>query len=283
MDRDEPRMRREGGIETQRRGGEPGREIAHQGRDLGRRGQYQRRTGDQPLIPAVAAGLLGVELGEDQPVDLAEVDLAQRLAGGGERAHKGERVAMADRLEMILQRLAADRDALFEDNRGFAAGQRIAFDGIRAVGQLDVIPGRQRREAARAQRTQSIELLLFTAQPVDRAAARHRAAVRDGKLTASSIPAGSSWIMISAFGKARRSRISTSSEISCARNRLIMPSISRCSWIKAVGPAIRVRMSCTAVTSGWLSAIARTRARSASGSSRSISWVKDSRAILVAL
>src|ERR1700730_139077 len=184
---------------------------------------------------------------------------------------------------MVLQRLAADPEALFEDDRGFAAGQRVAFDGVRAVGQLDIVPGRQRRKAARAQRAQSIELLLFAAQPVDRAAARHRAAVRDGKATGSSIPGGSSWIMISACGKALRSCISTASEISCACSRLIVPSISRCSWMNAVGPAIRVRMSWTAVTSGWLSAIARTRARSASGNSRSISWVKDSRAILVAL
>src|SRR5205823_513957 len=47
-------------------------------------------------------------------------------------------------------------------------------------------------------------------------------------------------------------------------------------------PAIRVRMSWTAVTSGWPSAIARTRARSVSGISRSISCTSDSRAILTA-
>src|SRR5437667_12526748 len=109
-------------------------------------------------MPAIAAGLFGVDLGEDQPVDLADVDLAQRLPGGGERAHEGQRVAMADRLEMVLERLAADRDALFEDDRGLAAAQRVAFDRVRAVGQLDVIPGRQRRVAWLAVRAPTVGL-----------------------------------------------------------------------------------------------------------------------------
>src|SRR5260370_34541103 len=108
---------------------------------------------------------------------------------------------------MVLERLAADRDALFEDNRGLAAGQRIAFDRIGAVGQLDIVPGCQRVEALRAERPQSVEPVLFIALPPDRAA-RHRAVVRAGHVTRSSMPAGASWLMLSACGKACCSRAS---------------------------------------------------------------------------
>src|SRR5438046_6946543 len=118
---------------------------------------------------------------------------------------------MADRLEMVLERLAANCNAFFEDDRGFAAGQRIALDRIRAVGQLDIVPGGQRIEALPAQRPQPVEPLFLFAQP-GAAAARHRAVVRAGNVTRSSMPAGSSWIMISACGKACCSRASTPSD-----------------------------------------------------------------------
>src|SRR5579862_1172770 len=215
-------------------------------------------------------------------MNFADVDFVHGLAGGRERSDKVQRIAMAERLEMILERLAADRDAFFEDNRGLAAGQRVALDRVRAVGQLDIVPGRQRFETLRSQRPQPVEPLFAGAQPIARDAA-HRAGLRAGNATGSSIPAGSSWMMISACGKARPSSASTASETSCACKRFIWPSISIWSWMNAVGPAMRVRMSWTAATSGWLSAIARTRARSSSGSSRSISWVKERRAILTAL
>jgi hypothetical protein len=50
----------------------------------------------------VPPGLLGIEPRQDQPVDLADVHLANRLAGRRQSTHEMQRVAMADRLEMVV-------------------------------------------------------------------------------------------------------------------------------------------------------------------------------------
>src|ERR1019366_10359156 len=47
-------------------------------------------------------------------------------------------VVMIDRLQVILERLARDGDALLDDERGFGGGQRVALDRVRCVGQFEV-------------------------------------------------------------------------------------------------------------------------------------------------
>jgi len=49
-------------------------------------------------------------------MNFTDVDFARGLARCGERTDQMECVAMAGRLEVILQRLAANRDAFFEDD-----------------------------------------------------------------------------------------------------------------------------------------------------------------------
>src|SRR5437763_454795 len=106
MDRDEAPMRFEAGFRARRRRREPAGEVAHQRRYLGGRGEHERRAGDRPLVPAIAPSLLGVDTRHDQPMDLAHIDLTYPLAGGSEGADEGKGIAMTNRFEMVLQRLA---------------------------------------------------------------------------------------------------------------------------------------------------------------------------------
>jgi hypothetical protein len=192
VDRDQPGMRRKTGFGSGGRHRQPCRELRHQRRDFDRHRQYQRRARDHALRDAVAAGLLRIDAHHDQAVNFAEVDFAHGLASLRQGPNEMQRVAMADCFQMVFQRLAADRDALFQDQSRFAAGQRITFDRVRAVGQLDIVPGGQHREPLRAHRPQPVQFLLRPRQPFG-ARYCHRAAVRGaGKLTRSSIPAGSS-------------------------------------------------------------------------------------------
>src|SRR5436190_13230916 len=120
-------MRLESGFRAGGRCREPGSEIAHQRRNFGRGGEHERRSSNRALVRAVAAGLLGIDAGDDQPMDLANVDFAYLFTGCGERAGKTERIAVPERLKMVLERLAADRDAFFEHDRGLAAAERVAL------------------------------------------------------------------------------------------------------------------------------------------------------------
>ena len=97
-------------------------------------------------------------------MDLADVGLADRLATCGEGTDIAERVAMADRFEVVLERLAADRDPLFEHDRGLAARQGVALDRVRAPGQLDIVPFGQRLETTPGQRTQAVEAVFLRPQ-----------------------------------------------------------------------------------------------------------------------
>jgi len=47
---------------------------------------------------------------------------------------------MVDRFLVILQRLAANRETLFEDEGRFLPRERVAFDGVGRVGQFNVVP-----------------------------------------------------------------------------------------------------------------------------------------------
>lgn len=57
---------------------------------------------------AVVAGLAGVDLLQHQAVDVAGIYFPHRLRRRSEFAHVAECVAVADRFEVVFQRLAAD-------------------------------------------------------------------------------------------------------------------------------------------------------------------------------
>jgi len=89
-------------------------------------------------------------------MNLAYVRLSNGLRASAQAAHIIQGLLVAHRLEMILKRLAADRQALLQHDRGFTARKRIALDGVGRIGQFYVIPCIQRRLTAAALQTQII-------------------------------------------------------------------------------------------------------------------------------
>lgn len=64
---------------------------------------------------------------------------------------------MVNRFKVIAQRLASHGDAVLDKLRCLSQGQRVAFDGVRCVGQVNVIgflQGEQRFARHRADRIQ---------------------------------------------------------------------------------------------------------------------------------
>jgi|SRR5271166_3158662 len=68
---------------------------------------------------------------------------------------------MVDRLQMILERLAADRDPLLDDERRLGGAQGVPLDRVRRVGQLEIVDVLEVAEAGAYYGTQSIELGLL--------------------------------------------------------------------------------------------------------------------------
>jgi hypothetical protein len=46
---------------------------------------------------------------------------------------------MIERLEVVVQGLAADRNALFDDQSGFKRAERVAFECVLGVCNLDIV------------------------------------------------------------------------------------------------------------------------------------------------
>ena len=67
-------------------------------------------------------------------------------------AHPLQRMIMIDGFEMVAQRFAADGDPVLDDLGRFAKRERVSLDGVRGIGQLDVIMLLQLREGGGRQR-----------------------------------------------------------------------------------------------------------------------------------
>jgi hypothetical protein len=76
-------------------------------------------------------------------------------------AHPLHGFVVIDRLKVLAQRLAADGDAVFDDFGGFAVCKRISLNGIRGVGQLDIVIFLELCEDATRQWAQSVQLRLL--------------------------------------------------------------------------------------------------------------------------
>ena len=86
--------------------------------------------------------------------------LANRRRGSGYLAHPKHGLVVINCFEMILQRLAAHRDAVLDDLRRLAGGERVPLDCVRGIGQLDVIVFLQLHQSGASQRTQCVQPLL---------------------------------------------------------------------------------------------------------------------------
>ena len=68
---------------------------------------------------------------------------------------------MVGRLEMFLEALAADGYSLFQNHGSLSAGERVAFQRIARIGQLDPKPRFEIAERLGRQGPQAVECLFF--------------------------------------------------------------------------------------------------------------------------
>jgi hypothetical protein len=76
---------------------------------------------------------------ELQPVQIANADFTQRRGFAGDLPYAPNGVVVIERLQMILQGLFPNRDALFDHQRRFERAERVSFARSRRVRQLDVV------------------------------------------------------------------------------------------------------------------------------------------------
>ena len=68
---------------------------------------------------------------------------------------------MVDGLQMILEFLAADRDAMLDDQVGFGLGERVSLDGIRRIGELEIGGAFELGQRRGRPRAEAVELRLL--------------------------------------------------------------------------------------------------------------------------
>ena len=83
----------------------------------------------------------------------------------GKRPHPGKGCMMIERFEMILDRLATNRDAVRDDLSGLPQGERVAFDGVGRLRQLDIIMRPQVFQRVLCEWPQLIQPGLFGGNP----------------------------------------------------------------------------------------------------------------------
>ncbi len=71
--------------------------------------------------------------------DSALCAFRQRCFLAGKFAHIADGVVVIERLKMIFQGLARDGYALLYDDCGFNRAERVPFDGVRCVSELDIV------------------------------------------------------------------------------------------------------------------------------------------------
>jgi hypothetical protein len=72
---------------------------------------------------------------------------------------------MIDCLQMVLERLAADRDPVFDDEARLRGAERIPLDRVRGLSQLEIVDVLEIADAGAELPTQARELGLFAATP----------------------------------------------------------------------------------------------------------------------
>jgi hypothetical protein len=92
---------------------------------------------EAPLI-GVAPGVFGLRPFQDQALEGADVELGQWTGLAGEIAHIGDGVVVIDRLQMVLQRLAADGDPLLAHQHRFRRAERVPLDRVGGIGQFEI-------------------------------------------------------------------------------------------------------------------------------------------------
>ena len=97
----------------------------------------------------------------DDTVEGADVHLRYRYLAIGNLTHPADRLEMVDRLEVILKRLAATGDALFDDQRRLGRTERVPLDRVRRIGQFEIVVVLEIAQPVGCQRAEPVELGLF--------------------------------------------------------------------------------------------------------------------------
>ena len=101
----------------------------------------------------VAAGYVRAGFCHDELVQIADIRFRdRRFRRRSNLQHPIQGPRMVDCFQMVLEGLAADRDAFFQHQGGFAGGQRIALDCIGRVGDVDPLAVLQTVKLARPDR-----------------------------------------------------------------------------------------------------------------------------------
>src|SRR5262245_41015291 len=90
-------------------------------------------------------------------MQLPKIGLGQRLTSARQRAYISARLLVLDRFEMILERFAADRNALLDDQRCFGRAERVSLDRVRGVGQLQIVDMLKVTEPSACRRAPPVE------------------------------------------------------------------------------------------------------------------------------
>ena len=106
-------------------------------------------------------------------MQFADRALGHRHRGGRETPHPEQGVIVIDGFEVITQRLAADRDAMLDDLGRLSQGGRVPLDGIRRVGQFDIIVLLDLCQCRRRERPERVERGLPVSYPFDQAGVQH--------------------------------------------------------------------------------------------------------------
>ena len=68
---------------------------------------------------------------------------------------------MIDGLEMVAERFATHGNAVLDDFRRFAQREGVPLDGVRRVGEINIVVLLELRQGSRRQRAQAVELRLL--------------------------------------------------------------------------------------------------------------------------
>jgi hypothetical protein len=87
----------------------------------------------------VAAGNVGGGALHDQTVQYAHVLLSEWRCLPCQVVDVADGLVMVDRLQVVLERLATDRDPLRDDQRRLGGIERVPLDRVRGVGQFQIV------------------------------------------------------------------------------------------------------------------------------------------------
>ena len=94
---------------------------------------------DKPALIRVTSGNPGLRSFHCQTMQRTHVHFSQRRSLTREFTHLTNGCVMIDRLHVILERFATDRDPLFTHQRCLGCGERVPFNRVRRVGDFKIV------------------------------------------------------------------------------------------------------------------------------------------------